>query len=217
MNDKFLNLNYEKQGAILKAAIKEFAIQGYDRASTDTIAHNAGISKGSLFNYFNNKLNLYAYVLDYAITIINDNILKAIEHIEDKDFYNRLKKISIIKHKAFIKYPEESHIVTHFFMKPMKTVLETNELFKKYYLLDDTILQEHLICYLDEKKLRRGITKEDVLFITSTLFEALIKRHIEMNSIQSSVGEHDLDEEHSGFDKYIEVLKNGVYKNEHTI
>ncbi len=212
MNNKFLNLNDEKQKVILSAAIKEFALQGYDKASTDTIAHYAGISKGSLFNYFNNKLNLYAYVLDYCISIVNNKVLQDVRQIEDQDFYDRLKKISMIKHKVFMDYPQETHIVTHFFMKPMKAILQMKDKFGMYYQFDDTILQEYLIKYLDEKKLRKDITKEDVLFITATLFEALVKRHTEINSIKSDVGGSYSHENLVVFDKYIEVLKHGVYK-----
>lgn len=211
MSDKFLNLNSEKQAAILKAALKEFASQGYDKASTDTISNNAGISKGSLFNYFTNKLNLYLYILEYAITTVNEEALEEINKIKDNDFYDRLKKISIIKHENFIKYPLETKIITTFFITPPKGIGEPLEKFQKYYEIDYNILEKYLIQYLDEEKLRPGITKEDVLFITSVVFEALLKRHVEISAVKSNNQLLYQDEKMLDFDKYIEVLKRGVY------
>ena len=52
---KFQSLETEKRERIINAALKEFAKNGYDKASTNDIVKEAEISKGSLFNYFNSK------------------------------------------------------------------------------------------------------------------------------------------------------------------
>ena len=212
MNSKFLNLNEEKQKIILKSAIREFANQGYDKASTDVIANNAGISKGSLFNYFKNKLNLYQCVLEHAIKTVNEEVLKEIDQVQDTDFYDRLKKISIIKHKNLLRYPLETQMITLFFNKPPENTEKAFEKAKQYYEFDYNFLEKYLINYLDEEKLRPGIKKEDVLFVTSVVLEALLRRHIEMASIQVNHSFMHSEEEILDFDKYIEVLKYGVYK-----
>lgn len=66
MNDRFFSLPKEKQDNMINAAIKVFAINGYGRASTDVIIREAGISKGLLFHYFGNKINLYRFVSEYC-------------------------------------------------------------------------------------------------------------------------------------------------------
>ena len=48
---KLLDLEPQRRDAILNAALKEFAVQGYDNASTNVIAKNAGISKALMFHY----------------------------------------------------------------------------------------------------------------------------------------------------------------------
>lgn len=59
---KFINLEAEKRERIINAALKEFAQKGYDKASTNEIIKEAGISKGSLFFIpaaeFNTRLGL---------------------------------------------------------------------------------------------------------------------------------------------------------------
>ena len=64
MTSKFLNLHKEKQQRILNAALNEFANKGFDRASTNEIVKSAGISKGLLFHYFNNKKDFSSFCLN---------------------------------------------------------------------------------------------------------------------------------------------------------
>ena len=45
MYSKFLNLDKEKQDRIINAALKEFALKGYDNASTNEIVKSSEISK----------------------------------------------------------------------------------------------------------------------------------------------------------------------------
>lgn len=57
----------EKQARIINAAMKEFVKSGYDKASTNKIVKEANISKGSLFNYFHSKKELYLYLIEYGV------------------------------------------------------------------------------------------------------------------------------------------------------
>ena len=66
MYSKFLNLKPEKQEKIIEVAIKEFADKGFEKASTNEIVKEAGISKGILFHYLKIK-NLFLYVYDYSM------------------------------------------------------------------------------------------------------------------------------------------------------
>jgi len=52
---------------ILKKALIEFAKNGYQKASTNAIARQANVSKGSIFNYFESKKNLFQRVMEYSI------------------------------------------------------------------------------------------------------------------------------------------------------
>ena len=44
MNEKFFDLNKEKQDRMINASLKLFALNGYKHASTDDIVTEAGIS-----------------------------------------------------------------------------------------------------------------------------------------------------------------------------
>ena len=57
--ETFFNLPEVKRGAILDAALEEFAAYPYDQASVNRIVARAGIPKGSFYQYFENKKDLY--------------------------------------------------------------------------------------------------------------------------------------------------------------
>ena len=62
-NQTFFNLPAEKREQILQVTIDEFAENDYDSASISRIVARAGIAKGSFYQYFTDKEDLYAYLL----------------------------------------------------------------------------------------------------------------------------------------------------------
>lgn len=59
----FLNLPEEKRNVIIDAAINEFAEYGLENGSTNRIVANSGISKGSFYQYFEDKQDVFMYLL----------------------------------------------------------------------------------------------------------------------------------------------------------
>lgn len=59
----FFNLPEEKRETIVNAAIDEFASYGLENASTNRIVKNSGIAKGSFYQYFEDKQDLFMYLL----------------------------------------------------------------------------------------------------------------------------------------------------------
>jgi AcrR family transcriptional regulator len=60
------NLDPEKQEAILRAAGEEFAEKGFGAASINRIIQRSGMSKGSVYYYFEDKADLFATTLERA-------------------------------------------------------------------------------------------------------------------------------------------------------
>jgi AcrR family transcriptional regulator len=63
----FFNLPEEKRQKILAAAIAEFAARDYESASVSRIVIQAGIPKGSLYQYFDDKRDLHQHLLELAL------------------------------------------------------------------------------------------------------------------------------------------------------
>jgi AcrR family transcriptional regulator len=60
----FLNLPLEKRETIMNAAVEEFAEYGLENASTNRIVKNSGIAKGSFYQYFEDKQDVFMHMLD---------------------------------------------------------------------------------------------------------------------------------------------------------
>lgn len=60
----FFNLPQEKRDSIINAAVEEFAEFGLENASTNRIVKNSGIAKGSFYQYFEDKQDVFLYMLD---------------------------------------------------------------------------------------------------------------------------------------------------------
>lgn len=60
----FFNLPEDKRQAILDLAIGEFAEHDYKNASITRIVNRAGIAKGSFYQYFADKKELYLYLIE---------------------------------------------------------------------------------------------------------------------------------------------------------
>jgi len=101
---KFFSLEQEKQERIINAALKEFTRNGYEKASTNEMIKEAEIAKGSLFKYFNSKKELYLYLLDYVVKII-DKIYDEID-FNETDFFNRIREVGFIKFNIMKKFPQ---------------------------------------------------------------------------------------------------------------
>jgi AcrR family transcriptional regulator len=58
------NLDVARRERVLHAAMAEFGRHGYSGGSLNVIAREAGVAKGSLFQYFDDKFDLFAYVAE---------------------------------------------------------------------------------------------------------------------------------------------------------
>lgn len=99
-----VNVDEEKRINIINSAMKEFSKNTFQKASTNKIVEDAGISKGLLFHYFGTKDKLYKYLEYFSIKVITEKIVDELDW-EQKDIFLRLKEISMIKFKIFQQYP----------------------------------------------------------------------------------------------------------------
>lgn len=70
VRERFDNLDPDKQQRLFEAAADEFSEHGFDGASLNRIIDRAGMSKGSLYYYFNDKSDLFATVVERATAAV---------------------------------------------------------------------------------------------------------------------------------------------------
>ena len=113
MNDKFFDLKKEKQDRMINAALKVFAMNGYQKASTDDIVKEAGISKGLLFHYFGSKAGAYTFMYEYSSRFMMMELERAVS-LREKDLFRLLEQMEEAKSVLLSNYPYmQKFLLTH--------------------------------------------------------------------------------------------------------
>ena len=63
---KSVEAKHETRARLLEAAAREFGRAGFERANIDAISLDAGYSKGTIYNYFPSKEDLFVAVVEAA-------------------------------------------------------------------------------------------------------------------------------------------------------
>lgn len=207
MYSKFENLDKERQERIVNAALKEFSIKGFDDASTNEIAKEAGLSKGLMFHYVNSKKDLFLYLYDYVLKIIIEDFFGSI-NLHEKDMLERYRQIALVKMELLHKYPQ----LFEFFKVAIYTESEQvkGELDKKSKDFRSINFQK-LFENVDESKFREDIdTKKakDLIIWALDGYANMLQEKVK----DLSWDQIDYDEIIAECNNYFEVIKRCFYK-----
>jgi len=203
---KFNNLKPEKQKQIINAAIKEFVRNGFEKASTNEIVKRANISKGSLFNYFNSKKDLYLYLIEYsskAIVNLNEEI-----DLSETDLFKRIERVALQKFYVQQKYPQAFEFLAS---TKQEESVEVKDIIKQRLNPIYNQAINKLYKDIDYSKFREGVDIEKAIEILNwTMFgvgEKGLKELFTFDDI-GRFGEKYLEE----WNVYAELLKYSFYK-----
>lgn len=93
--------------AIFDAAIREFSGNGYNGATMDNIAENAGVAKGTLYYHFKSKEEIFKYIITEGMELITEEVKEAADkERKDLDKLRAICKVQlsmVYKNKDFFK------------------------------------------------------------------------------------------------------------------
>jgi len=157
---------------ILEAAEKLFLSNGYENTTMDDIANDAEFSKGTLYNYFKSKEELYLAISTKAYEIIIDTTKDFIE--KKKPGVDQLKTVGYAYYEFTKKYPGYAHIFHDIAVKlpfVAEKSLDTLTSVEKDYLkkseLYGNLIKGTIINAIKTKTIR---SDKDPLLIGFTLF-----------------------------------------------
>lgn len=217
--DVFENLDETKKLAIINAGFKIFGEYGYAKSSVDAITKEAGISKGSLFYYFQSKKNFFIYLYEYSASKI-ENIIDnpgadgMPSYMIYTDFFERLNAIQYMKRKHFYDYP-----CMYDFAK--KAIFDNSPAIKddiKY--INSKYINKRSMAFLqglDYSKFKEGIDPMMVMQLLSWCSEGCA------NLVAAKYKQKSLDNHTSSFFKevvdlyeaYVALFRNNFYKEEY--
>lgn len=169
----FANLPPDKQQRVVAAAINEFAANGYQRASLNTIVKEAGIAKGSVYQYFTNKEALFLYVFEQFALAVKRGVKAQVDKNTRHDFFDHVRDVLL----AGIAFIDANPQAFELYLK----ILFEQEVPRREHLVNQLRLfsAEYFTPFLDEAK-RRGEIRRDVDNATVVfLLDAVIERFLQ--------------------------------------
>jgi len=102
----------ERPTEILKAAMKEFSINGFAATRLDDVAGRAGICKGTIYLYFNSKEELFE-------AVVRDRMIPYIEKMEEIEVRSAGKASDVLREQLRIIHRELVSTDTRYIPKLM--------------------------------------------------------------------------------------------------
>lgn len=91
--DTFHNLQPEKQQMIEDVAFIEFAEYGYDNASVNRIVEQCKIAKGSFYQYFDDKKDLFLHLVERISEKKLEFMSPKMQNPEEHDFFTLIEEL----------------------------------------------------------------------------------------------------------------------------
>ncbi|MFC0190097.1 TetR/AcrR family transcriptional regulator [Fictibacillus aquaticus] len=207
MFSKFLSLDEAKQKRILNAAIKMYVQKGYDLASTNEIVKEAGISKGLLFHYFQNKKMLYLFVFDHCMELVMNDFYKKVD-MQIPDFFERLREITRVKMELLNMYPNIFRFFEKAYLEDASDVrAEFQEKLKKF----SESSSDQLFANLDISKFKDGLDIQKAIKSVIWTFEGF-SAEVLAKAKAMQLDKPDYNEAFREADDYIEMFRGSFYK-----
>ena len=197
----FFNLPEEKKNKILKSANKEFARVPLEQASIKNIVENAEIARGSFYQYFEDKQDLFDYLMTLKIGNMQKNLLDMIER-ENGNIINIF--INVYDHLIQVGKLRKNNKFFRQIFENVKT--SDNLMFIKKDVTKNKIEEILYELYSKNKDILNIKNEEEFKLVIEMLF-AITRRRIVV-----SLKYKDLNEARNDYLKEIEFLKSGILK-----
>lgn len=108
--ETFNRLKEDKKQEIRKAFLKEFSSNSYDDASITSVVKRLGISKGSIYQYFEDKQDLFEHLISES-SRLKDSYLLVVFREDYADFWLYFKALYEKRVLFDLDYPVESNFL----------------------------------------------------------------------------------------------------------
>jgi TetR/AcrR family transcriptional regulator len=188
----FRGLPPDKQERVLDAALSEFADRGYQAASLNRLVAQAGIAKGSLYQYFPNKEGIFRHIFQYALGLVRRTLTTVKEETLEESFFTRLEQ-SLLAGVRFLR--EHPRVFSLY----LKIQFDRNVPFREEFL---AAVRRHATEYFDSLvrrakargELRIGMSRDAALFLLDAVFDRFLQA-VAVPALDMSLGLHQASEE----------------------
>jgi len=173
--DLFNNLPAEKQEKVFQAAVSEFASKGYRNASMNTLVKTAGISKGSLFQYFRTKQDLFGGIVEMAAVRVKQYLKQVRDETSEMGFFQRLDRLLRAGFAFIDRHPLLARIYFHLLQSGESPF--GSERILGLQRQGDEFLADLIREAADRGELRQDLDVDRTAFLLKALLETLLRAY----------------------------------------
>lgn len=200
--ETFFNLPEEKRALICQVAMDEFADYSFEQASINRIVTKSGIAKGSFYQYFADKKDLYLYLLSLAAQEKIKYLTPVMNSLEQADFFQLLHGIYLAAIKFAIENPKYSQI-------SKKVLQNRNSPIYQEIIHDNTptaneFFKNLLRNAITKGEVRADINLEMVAYLITSLHTIIAEYYMERVSVDFDASMLQT------YETFIDFLRNGL-------
>ena len=205
----FFNLAAKKQQRIIDAAMNEFAAHPYLKTSINRIIKDANISKGSFYQYFQNKKDLYKYIIDQASDTKMKFLAQKLQDYQKLEFFELLRELFIAGIQFKKEYPLFSEIGD-------RLLNGSNESLKEEIYAESRPKSNDFFEQILEEAVNKGEVDPEI----DIKFTAFMLTDFSISIVSYFFENHNpnnLDEIMNYVDKMLYIMKNGIAKGDEDV
>lgn len=194
----FERLSEDKKRLIEKAAIKEFSNYTYSDISINRIIHDIDMPRGSFYLYFENKEDLYLYVMDKYVTVYIESFALFVKKNNGDiilSFEYALNRVI-----DYCQNGESAMLVTKFLRGLTHRISAKTKEMNNKYIIDSVISNIN-------KDYIKDCWNDKLFFIVDILANTLVHSLIEY-----LVMNIDIEKIRKKYYEQLKMIRNGVYK-----
>ncbi|MCK8824142.1 TetR/AcrR family transcriptional regulator [Fuchsiella alkaliacetigena] len=213
-SETFFNLPEEKRERVLDAAIKEFAQHPYHKSSINRIVEEADIAKGSFYQYFSDKKDLFKYIVELITEEKMTYISKAVAEKQNLNFFELLRELYLAGFRFTKEHPRLQLVafrIINLDNQLKEEILDKSEQKSDQFfikLLEEGIKKEEIDPNIDIEFTAYLITQLNI-----SVLEDYFWKKLEFDNEEDLLAELSKDKLMHLVDKILYFIRNGIEKN----
>ena len=201
----FFNLNKDKQKRIIDSSVSEFSTKVYEQVNLSDIIKKSNIPRGSFYQYFEDKKDLYLYIIE-IIKATKMKYLDKTYHQDEIPFLDLVEKLYDQGIRFAIEHPDYVHI--------FELLLNSKNEIYNQLMKDNLVYASKYYADLINRDKVKGLIRKDI--DTDTLANIMVQltSNVTISDFDSSNKNKAYRTMKKNIHNLLDIFKKGINCNE---
>ncbi len=202
----FFNLDSEKKNRIIEAAMEEFSNHNFEHAKLSHIVKAAGIPRGSMYQYFEDKEDLYFHIFELVKQRKMEYMTDLLPNPDEKPFIVLFRELFTAGMRFSIENPR--------YVKMFTRLMDSKgEIYDKLMRESMQYAIQFYINYIKEDQ-KKGLIRDDIDPEVFAKIVANLTINVSFDEINISGGNVDYEKMNQRIQQILTIIEHGVTKGD---